>query len=191
MTGPGLPPVAPGQWERKTRALLDPSEYESPLFLVLAHHEPLLRNWYRFTGRLMAGTTLTDREREVLTLRLSWRTGTPLQWGEHVGAGLRAGLVPDEIASLAGEEPSTGWSARERTVIEAADQLWDTGAIGGDLLTRLSGHFSIREVLEVLFIAGNTVMVAAVVNTLGISGDFAGVRDLTTLPSSDSVRERS
>lgn len=195
MTEPGFPSVSPDQWERKTRALLvdgrDPSEYENPLFHVLACHESLLRNWYRYTGRLMTGTTLTDREREALTLRTSWRTGTALQWGEHVGAGLRAGLAPAEIASLAGEEISAGWSERERTVIEAADRLWDTGRIEGDLLARLTGHFSAREVLEVMFIAGNAAMVATVVKTLGISGDFAGLRDLSTLPSNGRVRERS
>lgn len=188
MTPPGFPPIAPDQWERRTRSLIvdgrDRSEYDTPLFLVLAHHEALLRNWYRFTGRLVTRTTLTDRERELLTLRTSWRTSTPLQWGEHVEAGLRAGLARDEIASLAAEEVSAGWSRRERAVIEAADQLWDTGRIGGDLLARLADHFSAKEVLEVMFIAGNAAMIAAVINTMGLSAGFEGLRDLTTLPPS-------
>ncbi|MCP9950973.1 carboxymuconolactone decarboxylase family protein [Actinomadura madurae] len=191
MTHPEFTPVAPDRWSRKTRSLIvdgrDRSRYDNPLFLILAHHEPLLRAWYRFTGRLVTRTSLTDREREMLTLRISWRTGTPLQWGEHVEAGLRAGLSREEIASLAGEEISAGWSRRERMLIEAADQLWGAGRIGGDLLARLADHFTAKEVLEVMFIAGNAAMIAAVINTLGIAGGFEGLRNLTTLPPSGPV----
>lgn len=185
MTHPGFPPVPPGRWEPKTRSLIfaggDRPEHVNPLFFVLAHHEPLLRSWYRFTGRLMTRTTLTGRERELLALRTSWRTSTPLQWGEHVEAGLGAGLARDEIASLTEETPFAGWSGRERMLIEAADQLWESGRIGEELLAALAAHFSAKEVLEVMFIAGNAAMIAAVINTVGVAPGFEGLRDLTAL----------
>jgi len=192
MTHPSFPPIGPARWEPKTRSLIvdgrDSSEYDTPLFVALAQHEPLLRNWYRFTGQLVTRTALTPRERELLLLRTAWRTATPLQWGEHVGGGLRAGLTEDEISSLAGEEISAGWDARERTVVEVVDELCETGAVGEGLLAALDEHFTAQEVLEVLFLAGNAAMIGAVINTLGITQDFTGLRDLGTLPLSARPR---
>ena len=46
---------------------------------------------------------LPARVREVVILRVAWRTGSVYEWGQHVRIGRDSGLDDDEIAGLATE----------------------------------------------------------------------------------------
>ena len=52
------------------------------------------------TGLLMKGN-LSPRVREIVILRVAWRSGSTYEWGQHVRIGLDSGLAQHEIDALA------------------------------------------------------------------------------------------
>jgi 4-carboxymuconolactone decarboxylase len=59
---------------------------------TMARHPRLLKRFTVFTGTFLTHSTLPPRDRELLTLRACYRTGTDYYFGHHVLLGEAAGL---------------------------------------------------------------------------------------------------
>ena len=99
---PRIAPLPPDGREPRTQELLqslrfDPEAEDLNLFATLAHHPRLLKRWSQFGGLLLAGGTLTPREREVLILRTAANCGADYEWGHHLPIGEAAGLTKNEM----------------------------------------------------------------------------------------------
>ena len=103
-TPPRLAPTTEADWDDETRALLD-ALGRLNIFTTLAHHPKLLKRWLVFGGHVLAKSTLPDRERELLILRVGWRCGSEYEFGQHTVIGRRLGLTDDEIRRLATDGP--------------------------------------------------------------------------------------
>src|SRR6478736_154630 len=105
MTDPRIAPLPPDQQEPRTRELLDglrfdPAAEDMNLFTTLARHPRLLKRWSQFGGLLLAGGTLSGRDREILILRTAANCGTDYEWAHHVPMAEAAGLTTAEIEAM-------------------------------------------------------------------------------------------
>ena len=68
---------------------------------LLAHHLPLSDAFMAFTD-LMAGeqSTLEPKDRELLILRVAWRTGSGYEWNQHHRMGGEMGLTETQLAAV-------------------------------------------------------------------------------------------
>jgi 4-carboxymuconolactone decarboxylase len=78
----------------------------------MAHHPKLLNRFTVFTGTFLTDSTLPPRDRELLTLRACYRTGTDYYFGHHVLQGEAAGL--DRELALAVADPTFSGPPRMR-----------------------------------------------------------------------------
>ena len=106
------------QYLRRPELYLSGAPDAPPMPIVLemfAHHLPLSVSWLPFT-EMLAGddAKLSVEHRELLILRVAWRTRSGYEWAQHSRMGAEAGLTGHQLeASPRGLRPRCGrrWSA--------------------------------------------------------------------------------
>ena len=99
MTSPRLPPLPPERWDDKVKAALSvglppdkldryfsagPDALRVPNALAtLAHHPKLARRFLAYNVVLLYASALDDRLRELVILRVAWRTRSSYEWVQH------------------------------------------------------------------------------------------------------------
>jgi AhpD family alkylhydroperoxidase len=143
------------------------------VFTTLARHRGLFRRWLWFAGGLMPGGKLPRRETELAILRVAHNTGSDYERDQHERIGREAGLSEEEIERVGEGASAGGWSARERAVLEATDQLHLDRNIDDELWARLRALFDERELIELCMLVGHYEMLAMTLNSLRVQPDAA------------------
>ncbi len=188
-----LAPVPAAQWDEHTRAVLlshlrRPELYLSgapdapPMPVVLelfAHHLPLSETWLDFSDMLAGDDArVPAAHRELLILRVAWRSGSGYEWHQHRRMGAEAGLSKAQLAAVPEGAGAAIWSPLERTLLEAVDEFVDHSSVSDATWDALTTSFEPAQLLELLFVIGGYLCLAGVLNSIGLRGD--------ALPSSAS-----
>ncbi|MGI8754642.1 MAG: carboxymuconolactone decarboxylase family protein [Acidimicrobiales bacterium] len=168
-TTPRIAPLPPDQRDQRTAELLaslrfDPEAEDMNLFTTLAHHPRLLKRWSAFGGLLLAGGTLSPRDREVLILRTAANCGADYEWGHHLTLGAAAGLTPEEMTTLAGATATTV----DTLLVQAADELHGDGVISDETWAALAGRYDKQQLIEIPMVVGQYHLVAFTLRSLRI-----------------------
>lgn len=138
---------------------------------LFAHHVPLTGTFMSFTDVLAGDRAMLDpRLRELLILRVAWRTGSGYEWNQHARMGRDAGLTERQLRAVPEGTAAAVWSDQERSLLAAADEMIDRFAIGDDTWQRLTAAFEVAEVFEILFVVGGYLCLAVVLNSIGLRG---------------------
>jgi len=176
MTGPRVPPLAPGEWSPEAREILEPLSGAMGgralnIFGTLAHHPDLLRRWLVFGNHVLGKSTLPARERELVILRVGWLCRSEYEWGQHVLIARQVGIDDQEIARVAAGPDASGWTPREAAALRAADELWSDARIADATWAELSRHFESKQLIDLVFAIGQYTLVSMALNTLGVERD--------------------
>jgi alkylhydroperoxidase family enzyme len=137
------------------------------IFATMAKHPQLLDRFNRFGGFLLYKGLVPAREREIVILRVGWRSGSVYEFGQHTVIGGAAGVTDDEVRRLAAE-PLDGWGDDDRALVELADQLCTTNNVDDALWERLSRRWGEPELMELLVVAGFYRLVSGFLNATGV-----------------------
>ncbi|MEW6269792.1 MAG: carboxymuconolactone decarboxylase family protein [Thermodesulfobacteriota bacterium] len=175
-TTPRIAPLSEEKWSEEARAVIEPTRALSggPVFNVfstLAHHPRLLKRWMVFANHVLAKTTLPPRERELLILRAGWLCGSEYEWAQHVVIGRASGLTDQEIDRVADGPDAPGWSAEDRAVLRAADELHRDSCISDATWASLRERLSTEQIIDLIFTVGQYAMLAGALNSLGVQLD--------------------
>ncbi len=141
------------------------------IFRTLVRHPKLFkRSMVLATGLLMKGA-LPPRVREIVILRVAWRTGSSYEWGQHVRIGLDSGLAEGEIEALATESAHGAWSDADRLAITVADELCTTDDLTDDTWDAALTHWGEQDLMELIFLVGNYRMLAGFLNAARVELD--------------------
>jgi alkylhydroperoxidase family enzyme len=179
---PRLGPLSTVEWTEQQRVLLrghlaradrylsgDPDSPPIPPILgLLARHPHVGAAWLEFSGALIDGGSLSERDRELLVLRVGHRTRSGYLLSQHTAMGEAAGLAPEEIRALDGGRHGHGWGDRDRALIRATDELVDQHVLTDATWLDLSKSFDDQQLLELLFVVGSYVCLAMVLNSVGL-----------------------
>ncbi len=141
------------------------------VFLTLGRHRRLFWGWLHFAGRLMPGGRLTRRESELVILRVASRRGSSYELTQHRRLGRRAGLGAAEIAAIEAGDPHGSFSARERLLLRASDELVADQDLSDPLWAELGEYFDDRERIEIVMLAGHYAMLATALHVLRVQPD--------------------
>jgi len=171
------------EWDEDTRTTLlqhlrrpelylsgGPDAPPMPVVLELfAQHVELSRSWLPFTDMLAGEHARLDAKvRELLILRVAVRTRSGYEWRQHRRMGMDTGLTEEQVAA-AWEGPSAEvWTPLERALLTATDEMIDQFAVSEGTWNELAAHFGPSEILEVLFVVGGYLCLAAVLNSVGL-----------------------
>ena len=169
---PRIPPLPPENRDPRVEELLAPIRRpdgtDLNIFATLAHHPKLLKRWSAFGGTLLYGGRLDGRDRELLILRTAHNCEADYEWHQHVAIAKAAGLTDDEIQRVPAGLQSDEWTADDRTLIAAADELHDTARISDATWEQLASRYDEQQLIEVCMVVGQYHLVAFTLNSLGV-----------------------
>ena len=138
---------------------------------AFAHHPALARAFLGFNGHILMGTTLTERHRELLVLRVAVRRRSAYLWAQHVFMANDAGISDEEIARVAFGPDAPFWDPAEASLLRAVDELVDEGAVGEGTWKTLASSLSEQQLLDVIFTVGAYETVAWMMRSLDLELD--------------------
>jgi alkylhydroperoxidase family enzyme len=183
-----LAPVPFAAWDEPTRTILlahlrRPELYLSgapdapamPVVLELfANHLAVSETFLTFTDVLAGDQARLDpRIRELLILRVAWRTRSGYEWNQHSRMGRDEGMTDAQLRAVREGPDAAVWTQVERDLLTAADEMVDAFAVSQTTWDRLSASFDGPVLFEALFVVGGYLCLAAVLNSLGLRGDIA------------------
>jgi alkylhydroperoxidase family enzyme len=138
------------------------------IFRTLAHHPGLMKRWLVFGNHVLSKSTLPARERELLILRIGWLCRSGYEWGQHVVIGKASGLSDDEIARIPQGPAAKEWSAADRALLRATDELHEDAFVSDATWAELAGRWSTEQLMDLVFTVGQYNLVSMALNTLGV-----------------------
>jgi alkylhydroperoxidase family enzyme len=182
-----LSPIPFAEWDERTRTALlahlrraelylsgGPEARPMPVVMELfAHHVPVGESFMSFTDILASDdSTLEPRVRELLILRVAWRTGSGYEWNQHHRMGSDEGLSAAQLAAVAAGPADPVWTPEERALLSAVDEMIDHFEVSDGTWTLLAEAFAPAQLFELLFVVGGYLALAAVLNSIGLRGEI-------------------
>lgn len=138
------------------------------IFLTLAKHRDLATGFMQLGGFLLGrSATIPRREREIVILRVGWRSGSEYEFGQHTLIGRRAGLTDEEIARLTLPELD-GWSDDDAALVAMSDDLCAHNEVSDGTWAKLAARWSEQQLLELLVLAGYYRLVSGFLRSVGV-----------------------
>jgi alkylhydroperoxidase family enzyme len=146
---------------------------------TLAHYPELFRRWLVLANHCLFKSTLPLRERELVILRTAWLAGCAYEWGQHLRlAATDAGFSTTEFEALAEGAAASCWNPAEAALLHAADGLYIEAFVDDTTWDTLAAHYNEQQLLDILFMAGNYLLLAMAINAFGVQLDagYTGFR---------------
>lgn len=141
------------------------------VFRTMANHPPLMRRWMVFANHVLGKSTLPVRERELAILRTGWNRQAGYEWAQHIIMGRDAGLDEAEIQRIKAGPDAEGWSALDRAILQATDELCADADITDPTWAALQTHWSDEQLMDLVFAVGQYSLVSMALNAFGVQLD--------------------
>lgn len=124
------------------------------VFQVLLRHPKLSKAMSDLLMTLLWGSSLDDRLRELVIMRLGWATGSDYEWTQHWRIARGTGISEEDLVALRGDWSShAGFSPADRAVIAATDETLQDGVISEGTWGECVKHVGETEALIELVVA--------------------------------------
>jgi len=170
LSEPRVTPLAVSEMSEEQREIVNRAAGDQLLniFLTLARHPKLLKRWTVFGSHVLNKSTLPDRERELAILRIGHLCRSGYEWSQHARIGKDIGLTDEEIERIKEGPKASGWSATDRAVLQATDELHTDTFITDATWNELKRTYRDDQLMDLIFAVGNYTLVSMALNTLGV-----------------------
>ena len=168
-TEPILQPWSEENWPEGIRAAL-----QGPVLNIhrmMAHSPDLLRHSAPLRNYLVAGSTLSDRERELLILRTAHLIDSDYEWAHHVRRGEAAGLTAAEIARVRRGAREAEWNTGEKALLRLADEMQSVQAITEATARQLHEEIGPAGLIDAIFTVGFYLTLGTILNSFAVPLD--------------------
>jgi len=138
---------------------------------VLMRYPALAKAFLTFNRHLLYESSLSDRIRELLILRIGWLRRAEYEWAQHVLLAQRAGLRKEEIEAVKDGPNATVWVPFEAALLRAVDELHADAFVGDATWEVLAAHLDQRQLMDLVFTVGAYDLLAMAFNTFGLELD--------------------
>jgi len=145
---------------------------DAHLFSTLGQQRGLFRAWLNFSARMMPGGTISRYETELVILRVAHLRECQYETDHHIRIGRRVGVDRALLERIWQGPAAEAWSERERTLLNAVDQLVHTKDIDDAGWQALRGHYQEPQLIELCLLVGLYEMLATAIKALRIPRDF-------------------
>ena len=172
LSEPRLQPLTIETAEGESREQLERAEARGGRVLnitrTLAHYPELSSAWGRFARHVIAESSLPDRERELIILRMGWNCQSGYEFGQHRRMGQEAGLTLEEVERVKQGPDHEAWNSHEAALLRATDELHSDAFVSDETWNKLAEQYDTRQMMDVVFAAGQYNLVSMALNTLGV-----------------------
>jgi 4-carboxymuconolactone decarboxylase len=121
-----------------------------------------LEDYFRFQG------SLTDAERELVTLATVRESSARFGWAVHERGGLRHGIDPAVIDTLRNQGELDGLMPRDRMLVEVARSVCRTRSLPAELYGRGIAELGERGLIETVTLVGHYTMIGGILNSFDV-----------------------
>ena len=141
------------------------------IFRTLAHHPGLARRWLVFANHILGKSTLPERERELVILRIGHLCRAGYEVAQHEQISRFLGMSETDLA-MARQGPDTpGLGDLDRLLLQATDELHDDAHVSDATWNALSEHLDTKQLMDLVFTVGQYNLVSMALNTFGVQID--------------------
>lgn len=171
---------------------------EAPNVLATMLHHPALAGPFTAYGNvLLREPAIGHRYRELMLLRVAWRTGAVYEWVHHALLATQYGINQDDIDAFVDGAMSPAWTAIECDLVTATDEMLDSHRISDDTWTHLAEHFDEKQLVEIPLVVGTYTCLAMAFNSWNLAVeshvDTRGIPlppSLPAVPGPQAIRRR-
>jgi 4-carboxymuconolactone decarboxylase len=171
---PRIPALQAEQWDEDAREMMEPfasTGRDYNVFKTMANHPALAKRWMVFANHILGKSTLPERERELVILRIGHLCRAGYELAQHKSISRYLGMSEDAIASAETGPDTAGISAQDRLLLQATDELHSDAHISDQTWQGLSEHLSTEQLMDLVFTVGQYNMVSMALNSFGVQLD--------------------
>ncbi len=156
------PPPPPGTVRQRPK---------SNIMGIFAQHADLARGWFTFNNHIF-NSTLSDRIREMATVRIAWLRGGEYEWAQHVKMAKQVGMSDAEVEAISiGGPDNPIWSPFDAAVLRAVDQINAERYIDDATWAELAETLDDRQMMDLVFTIGAYDLLCVATNNFGLEMD--------------------
>ena len=174
LSEPRINPLEEEDWNRDVKEMMKPFVNQGRVFNIfktLAHHPDLARRWMVFANHILGKSTLSERDRELLILRIGYLCQSGYEWSQHVQIARRCDMSDDEIRSTKTGPQTLGLSTKDKVLLQAVDELHGDSYISNETWLNLSDYFNTKQLMDIVFTVGQYNLVSMALNSFGVQLD--------------------
>ena len=172
MSKPRIAPLAPADWDITAKEIMGRFQGEPfNIFKTMANHSELFKRWLVFANHILGKSTLPERERELVILRIGYLCKSGYEWGQHVLIARRAKISDEEIRNIKTGPAAKGWSEVDRLLLSATDELHADAHVSDATWQGLAKHFNTQQLMDIVFTVGQYNLVSMALNSFGVQAD--------------------
>jgi alkylhydroperoxidase family enzyme len=141
------------------------------IFRTLVRVPDAFRAFSWWGGYVLGRNSLPPRDREIVILRTGWLCRSGYEWTQHHRIGLASGLSEGEVERIKLGAGAEGWTAAERALLSATDDLHRDQFVSNASWAELARHFSERQCMDLVFTVGQYTQVSMILNSFGVQLD--------------------
>ena len=124
-----------------------------------------------FANHILGKSSLTDRDRELLILRIGYLCQAGYEWGQHVQIAKRIGMTDDELRSAKVGPKMEGLSEKDILLLSATDELHADAHVSDATWDGLADFYSVEQMMDLVFTVGQYNLVSMALNSFGVQLD--------------------
>jgi alkylhydroperoxidase family enzyme len=173
-----LPLVDPATASPAVREVLEALPAPLGIFRLMAHAESSFRPLLRLGTSILARQQLSPRLRELAILQAAKLTPGAYEWVQHVPIARAVGASDAQIAAVEkGEWDAECLAPAERVALRFGAETLEKARVSDALFEELRGHFSPREIVELVLTLGYYSMLARLTEVVELAPEApAGTR---------------
>lgn len=127
-----------------------------------------MKQFMALGGHLLQAGDIDSRSREIVILRVGWRSESEYEFSQHITIGRAAGVSDDEISRIC-DVDSREWSPDDLSLIDLADELCSLNAVSDFTWNALSRRYSNSQMIELVMLVGFYRMVCGMLNGVAVA----------------------
>lgn len=169
-----ITPQPPEEWHDAARAALAtvvPSGTGRPVRLpaVIARHPSLLPPYLEWAKAVAGPGVLPPRAAALVVLRTALQCHSEFEWDVHAARARHAAVLTEaELAAVDEGAAAPCWSAIERTLLTAVDELVADHTIGDATWASLAAELDDAALVELVLLVGHYTMLSLLANAVGL-----------------------
>ncbi len=182
LSAPRIAPVDLEKIDDEQREALAPMEEASKdvtrtgghilnIFRTLVHAPKALTAFLAWGGYILSRrNSLSERDRELVILRVGYNCGSDYEFTQHTRIGLDAGLTEAEVEAIKAGPDDPSWNEADRAMLRATDDLTRDFHVSDASWAALSS-FSDKQKMDLVMTVGQYTQVSMMLNSFGVQLD--------------------
>ncbi len=137
---------------------------------IFSWHPALAKAFFAFSNHLFH-STLSARDREMVTVRVSWLRRGEYEWAQHVRMAKTAGMSDEEVDAISAGPDSPVWGPRDAALLRSVDEIVADRYVSDHTWKRLAGYLDREQLMDLVFTIGAYDLLAMAFNNFGLELD--------------------